>query len=94
MKFCTCGNMLSMFDNIEERVLYYYCQVCDSKHPFETNLILQQTISKISKNWVKYDKTLPLSDKKCFKCFHNVVYEKNPDLTLKYFCTNCNETWI
>lgn len=93
MKFCNCGKMFDMLDSIEERVLYHHCSSCDIKIPFDTNLILKKTTIKRNKNWIKYDKTLPLSDKKCYKCSNNVVYEKNKDLTLVYFCTNCNETW-
>lgn len=93
MKFCQCGKMFDMFDNIEERILYYSCSNCDIKIPFETNVIYTQNNFKKNKKWNKYDKSLPLSDKKCYKCSGNVVYEKNLDLTLRYFCIECNEDW-
>ena len=93
MKFCECGKMFDMFDNIEERKLYYNCSGCNLNIPYETSLIYTKKTFKITKKWTKYDKSLPVSDKKCFKCAGKVIYEKNKDLTLIYTCTNCNEQW-
>lgn len=93
MKFCDCGQMLDIFDDIEQRKLFYYCSKCEYKIPFDTTLIFTKNTVNIQKKWNKYDNSLPITDKKCYKCNSLVIYEKRPDLTLQYFCTNCNETW-
>lgn len=94
MKFCNCGNMLNIFDDISNRILYHHCKSCDLKIPFTTKLIESKPIFTFNKNLTKYDKTLPISDKICFKCNSSVIYEKKQDLTLVFFCNNCNEQWF
>ena len=93
MKFCDCGKLFNMLDDIESRTLYHHCNDCDLKIPYESKLIYSKKTSKPTKSWKKYDKTLSLSEKKCFKCHANVIYEKRSDLTLLYICTKCNEEW-
>lgn len=94
MKFCDCGNLFDLFDDLEQRKLFYKCMKCDIKIPFGKKLIYSKNKLNIQKKWITFDKTLPLSNKSCFKCNSTVVYEKRNDLTLCYFCTNCNESWF
>lgn len=93
MKFCDCGKMFTMFDDLEERQLYHNCTSCDLKIPYETQLIYSKRVNKQQHNWNKFDKTLPISDKKCYKCNGTVIYKKRSDLTLEYTCQQCNEEW-
>ncbi len=93
MKFCTCGKLFEMFDNFDERTLYHYCSTCNVKIPYETSLIYTKQNTTHTKHWIKYDKSLPLSEKQCYKCYNPVIYEKRSDLTLRYICTTCNEQW-
>lgn len=94
MKFCNCGSMFNLYDDIENRILYYKCNSCELTQEFGEKLVFSKSITLEKNNWKKYDKTLPVSDKICFRCKKNtVVYEKRPDLTLVYTCNSCNEEW-
>lgn len=93
MKFCQCGQMYDLTDNIDARVLNYTCSGCQSSIPFEGNLVYSKKINDVKNKWNCYDITLPLSDKKCFKCDSNVIFKKQRDLTLLFYCIQCHESW-
>lgn len=93
MKFCECGKMFNMLDDLEQRVLYHHCPSCNIKIPFESNLIYSKQNIQETAQWSCYDKSLPVSEKKCYKCQGLVIYEKKSDLTLIYTCTKCHERW-
>lgn len=93
MKFCDCGKLLDLFDDLEQRKLFYKCGSCNSQIPYEKNLVYTKKGIEVERKWDKYDKSLPLSGSSCFKCQKQVVYQKQSDLTLLYICTNCNERW-
>ncbi len=94
MKFCECGSLFDLYDNIDERKLYYHCVKCNLQVPFDGKIVLSKNVIKVKNLWKKYDKTLPSSDKHCYHCKQtSVFYEKRSDLTLTYICSICNEEW-
>lgn len=99
MQLCSgCDNACNLFDNIEKKELMYHCNKCDIYSEMNSNIVFKRNFNKVyEKHFNKMilkDPSLPKNmARQCGKCHkNNVVYTRNDNLTLNYYCVDCETT--